>query len=56
MDAGTITIVLFIKMILRKLLYGVGFLTSYEILGFHAAPLLTRKNFQITAGVGPTYV
>lgn len=40
MDAATIKIVLFIKVILRKLLYSAGFLTSYEILGFHAVPFL----------------
>ena len=56
MDVGMITIVLFIKTILRKLVYSAGFLTSYEIFGFHAVPFLIRKKFQITAGVGPTYV
>lgn len=31
-------------------------MTSYEVLGSHAVPVLIRKNFQITAELGPTYV
>lgn len=54
MDAGKITIVLFIKVISRKLVYSAGFLTSFVILGLHAVLFLIGNIFRSLQEWGQT--